>query len=215
MKWILVFVCFFAGAFQAKSPNWELKKSGPGILVYTAENEFSPIKDVKATLDLNGSLSSVVSVVRDLSSYPKWIYNCSEGKVIKMLGDTELFFYQRIDAPWPVSDRDLCSHYKIRQNPQTLELSVISQAEPNLLPEIDGVVRVKKSKTLWKIKPIGKGILKGEYYLSFDPAGDVPVWLINLFITEGPYGSLLKLKKLITETPHKEAKFHFIKEIGI
>ncbi|MFY8019881.1 MAG: START domain-containing protein [Bacteroidia bacterium] len=213
MKWILVIVCFFSASIQVGNPNWELKKTGPGIKVYTAESEISRIKDVKATLDLNGSLSSVVSVVRDLSSYPKWIYNCSEGKVIKMMGDTELYFYQRIDAPWPVSDRDLCSHYKIRQNPQTLELSVISQAEPNLLPEIEGVVRVKESKTLWKIKPIGKGVLKGEYYLSFDPAGDVPVWLINMFITEGPYASLLKLKALLTEAPHKDAKFPFIKEL--
>jgi ribosome-associated toxin RatA of RatAB toxin-antitoxin module len=214
MKGLIVLILCLVLNLKVSDPNWELKKSGPGILVYTSESEGSHIKDIKATLNLNGTLSSVVSLVKDLPSYPKWIYNCSEGRVLKTLGDTELYFYQRIHAPWPVSDRDLCSHYKIRQNPQTLELSVISQAEPGLLPEIDGVVRVKKSKTLWKIKPISKDIMKGEYYLSFDPAGDVPVWLINMFISEGPYKSLLLLKQLINENPHKDKKYSFIKEFG-
>ncbi len=209
-----VFVLFLAliTSVEVSQPNWELKKKGPGIFIYTSNTESSAIKDIKATLDLKGSLSSVVSVVTDLKSYPNWIYNCSEGRVLSMVGDSELYFYQRIEAPWPVSDRDLCSRYKIRQNPETLELTVVSQAVPNLLPEVEGVVRVQKSKTQWRIKPIGNDILKGEYYLSVDPGGDVPAWLINLFITEGPYESLLKLKTMINDAPYKEAKYSWLKE---
>jgi hypothetical protein len=212
MKGVVVLLFALITSVKISQPQWELKKKGPGILIYTTNSESSAIKDIKATLDLKGSLASVVSVVTDLQSYPKWIYNCTEGRVLSTVGDSELYFYQRINAPWPVSDRDLCSHYKIRQNPETLELTVVSQAIPNLLPEIEGVVRVKKSKTQWRIKPIGNEILKGEYYLSVDPGGDVPSWLINLFITEGPYESLLKLKTIINEAPYKEAKYSWLKE---
>jgi hypothetical protein len=212
VKGVVILFLALITSVKVSQPNWELKKTGPGIFIYTSNTDISAIKDIKATLDLKGSLSSVVSVVTDLKSYPKWIYNCSEGRVLSMVGDSELYFYQRIYAPWPVSDRDLCSHYKIRQNPETLELTVVSKAVPNLLPEIEGVVRVKKSKTQWRIRPIGNNILKGEYYLSVDPGGDVPAWLINLFITEGPYGSLLKLKSIINEVPHKDARYSWLKE---
>lgn len=208
MKWMVICSMLFFSSIS----NWELGKNEKGIRVYTRSVEGSPIKEVKADLQLDGSLSSVVAFVKDIPNYPNWMYGCSEARILKMNGDTELYFYQRIKAPWPVSDRDLCAHYVIRMDTKTGELKLSSRAEPKLLPEVPGVIRVKNSHSNWTVKSLGNGKLSGEYHLVTDPAGLIPAWLINMFITDGPLSSLSKMKEGIKTEPYKSKKFSWIKE---
>jgi len=74
------------------------------------------------------------------------------------------------------------------------------------------VVRVQKNRTTWAIKPIAKNKNKCEYFLLLDPAGDVPAWIINLFISEGPYNSLVKLKQRVYLPKYTNMKFAWITE---
>jgi hypothetical protein len=66
-----------------------------------------------------------------------------------------------------------------------------------VLPEQTGLVRVKNAKAQWKFIPITDGKVKAEYELYFDPAGDVPAWVINAFIANGPYESMVKLRERV------------------
>jgi hypothetical protein len=45
-----------------------------------------------------------------------------------------------------------------------------------------------------------------------DPGGEVPSWIINLFISEGPYTSLVKLKQRIGLPKYAQAKHPLIIE---
>ncbi len=63
----------------------------------------------------------------------------------------------------------------------------------------------------WIIKPNQNGTISAEYHFSGDPGGTLPIWLINLFITEAPYKTQVKMHELIPGKKYQEAKVDFIK----
>lgn len=176
---------------------WSHSKSGHGVKVFTRSVAGSSIKEIKAELELDCSINTAVSCLTDIGSYPQWIYQMTEARVIKQISLMEFEVYQRVKTPWPLDDRDVCGHYKLKQDPITFDVSLITHSVPKVLPAVAGVVRVQKNRTTWTIKPIAKNKNKCEYFLMLDPAGEVPAWIINLFISEGPYSSLVKLKQRV------------------
>ena len=191
---------------------WNVSKSGNGVKVFTRPVPGTPIKEIKAELELNASLSSIAACLTDIPQYPQWIYQMTEARVFKTISPTEFEVYQRIKTPWPLDDRDVCGHYVLKQDPQTLEVSLITHSVPKTQPLVQNVVRVQKNRTSWLIKPVAKNKNKCEYFLVLDPGGDVPAWIINLFISEGPYSSLVKIKQRVQLPKYSNAKFNYITE---
>lgn len=101
-------------------------------------------------------MNSAVACVTDIANYPKWIYATSESKVLKVISPTEITIYQRINTPWPLDDRDICGHYVMKQDPTTLDINITTHAEPKLVPNKAGVVRIQFNRTIWNIKSLAK-----------------------------------------------------------
>lgn len=135
---------------------WSKSKSGGGVIVFTRPVVGSDIKEIKATFELSCSLNSAVACVIDIANYPKWIYATSESRVLKVTGPTEFSIYQRINTPWPLDDRDICGNYVMKQDPTTLDVNITTHAEPKLVPNKEGVVRIQFNRTIWNIKPMAK-----------------------------------------------------------
>lgn len=198
--------------FISPEVPWSPSKSGHGVTVYTRSVPGTPIKEIKAELELTASINTIVGCLSDIPAYPQWIYQMSEARIIKQISVTEFEVYQRVKTPWPLDDRDVCGHYAFKQDPTTGDVQLNTHAVPKVLPAVQGVVRVQKNKTTWTIKPLGKNRNKCEYFLMLDPAGDVPSWIINLFISEGPYTSLVKLKQRVKLPKYALSKFGWITE---
>ena len=75
-----------------------------------------------------------------------------------------------------------------------------------------GIVRVKYSKVTWTVTPLHNGRFKVEYRLQMDPGGSIPAWLLNLFISKGPFESFTKLKEEIQTPKYREARFNFLQD---
>ena len=191
---------------------WNKSKSGSGVVVFTRAVPGSPIKEIKADLELACSLNTAVACLSDISLYPQWIYQMTEARIISKVSPTDFTVYQKISTPWPLDDRDVCGHYTIKQNPVSKDIVMETHAVPNVLPAVKGIVRVRKNHTVWVLRPLAKNKLKGEYFISLDPAGEVPAWIINLFITEGPYSSLTKLKQRVLLPKYANAHFDWVIE---
>ncbi len=204
---------FFAPGLFAQEPSaWALQRNEKGLKIYTRTIPGSPLKEVKALMQVNSSLSSVVGVIRDFDSYKLWVYKCLEAKLLKNTGDSDFYYYHVTDSPWPMEDRDAISRVLITQNKKTLELRIYSNGIPDYLPEKAGYFRLPKSSTLWVLTPVGPNLIEVEYVLGFDPGGDAPSWLVNMFITDGPFESLLLLKQRVQDPKYAKAHFPFVKE---
>ncbi len=192
--------------------NWKLEKDKNGIRVLTHIPENSELKEIRMTSTANATLTQAIAVLMDVEGYPNWIYNCESAKVVKDINENEIVYYSITKAPWPVLDRDLVVYNKIYQHPETKEVFSKSEAKAELLPLVNGRIRITDMLGLWKFTPKGSNKIEIEYYIKVDPAGKLPTWVVNMFIANGPYQSMLKFKEQLQKEKYKNAKIDFIKD---
>lgn len=209
---ILSILILFTSFNSDKSAIWKLEKSKNGIKVYSNIPEGESLKQIKTYTIVKSSLSSLIAILLDVPNYPSWIYNCSEGRIVKKINEFELIYYSISDVPWPIQNRDLVLHNKIHQNKKTKVVYSTSTPKLNLIPKIKGMVRIEDMYGEWKFSPLKNGFVLIEYNLKIDVGGKVPPWVINLFIEKGPYQSVLYYKETLKLEKYKNAELDFIVE---
>lgn len=182
------------------SQNWKFEFEKDGVKVWTRKLDWSAIKEFKGETTINTNLGSVLYVLDDVENYPKWVYNCIQAYRVRKDSDYKGFIYSAIKTPWPVTNRDMVYQYSVSQNKTTLEVTLNVMAVKGMVPD-KGFVRMTYMKSSYTLTPIEKNKVKVVFQNHSDPAGDVPLSIVNKFITDTPYYTLLNLRKMI-ENPH-------------
>ncbi|MEO1628746.1 MAG: START domain-containing protein, partial [Bacteroidota bacterium] len=190
----------------------EFKKERDGIKVFTRDVANSNIKELRITLEVNATMSSIVALLADINKYQDWVYKCSLSKNLEKIDENRTYDYYIADFPWPISDRDLVAYSYITQDPITKVLESITEARPDYIPQTEGNVRVLKHLNRWRFTPIGPNLIAVEYTLQSDPAGSIPSWIVNMAIDQGPVQSMLRFRKMLRNHPYKDAKLAGILE---
>ncbi|MCU0422100.1 MAG: START domain-containing protein [Bacteroidia bacterium] len=187
------FLLYFVLTGFQHQQKWKLVKNSQGIQIYTSSSPEFPVKGIRAELELETDMRTLLQVIMEVEKYPEWVYACKETSIIKK-GTNEVLFYYVTDAPWPVSDRDQVSQFNLTHKADGV-VEIQSHTVDGIVKENEDRIRIKQSKAFWRFTPIGANKIKGEYQLFFNPAGLVPAWLINLFVTEGPYQTFIEMRK--------------------
>jgi len=190
--------------------DWNLKKDENGVKVYTRYADNSKLKEVRTVNVVESSLSGIVALLLDVKNYPNWIYACSEAATLKTVNDHEEYHYQVTHLPWPLSNRDLIWHFNITQDPATKIVNINNTSEPKLIPEKNGIVRVERVQSSYKLTPLDSGKVNVEFEIFVDPGGSIPTWLINANIVTAPYKTSVAMVKQLPN--YQKASFAFIKE---
>jgi hypothetical protein len=200
-------------ARAADDGGWTLKKSGDGIEIYLRDFPGSKSKEFRAIMRIPGtSLSSLMAAFDDAPAYPRWMHNCIEARVVKLISPSERYTYSATRAPWPVSPRDMVTHTVVRQDPKTLAVSLEIHAAPDFLPPVSGRVRIPTLDALWTFKPAGNGDVIVIYQLHSEPGGSLPPGLANMAVTDLPYNTFIKLRNIVREEKYAKARFPQITE---
>jgi hypothetical protein len=170
-----------------------LKKDKDNIKVYSCKAENSKFKTVRAVFELNATIDEYIAVVTDVANYKAWHYNVINPKVLDKKSDNEQIYYTEVNAPWPVSNRDMILRQRLEMNNTTKELTVTLESIAEYLPTVENVVRVPASYSKLTITPIGESKLKVEYFIDVDPGGQIPAWVVNLVSTQAPYETFKNL----------------------
>ena len=206
-------VALALSAARAADEGWTLKKSGDGIEIYLRDYPGSKTKEFRAVMRIPGtSLSGMMAVFDDAPSYPRWMHNCIEARVVKKISLSERFTYSATRAPWPVSPRDMVTHTLVRQDPKTLAVTLEIHAVPDYLPPVSGRVRVPKLDALWTFSPGGNGGVLVTYQMHSEPGGSLPAGLANMAVTDMPYNTFIKLRNIVREEKYAKARFPQITE---
>lgn len=190
--------------------SWELKKSEKGISVFSRSAENSKFNELKVVFQVKASLSSIVALLNDVESYPKWIYHCEGSKILKKDSEKHLIRYQKIVAPWPVDNRDIAVEVNSYQDEKTKIVYQKITSVPDYTPVTKGHVRVREYRAMWKLIPLKNGMVQVEYELLVNPAGSIPAWVINLAVVEGPYETSIKMKEQLLNEKYQNANYSFI-----
>jgi len=210
---VFVIAIFQLSFYPKKNENWKLVKNKEGIKAYTREVEGSDIKQVRVYANVKSNLTALVAIVRDVSSHTKWIYRCKTAKNLKTVSETEHYYYNESEAPWPVSNRDIITHAVIKQNKKTKIVKIISIGMPHFIKEIDGIVRIQKLNAQWKFTPKLNGTVDIAFTLLIDLGGALPAWIVNMAIADGPFETVLNMKKEVQKEKYQQTKYSFIEEL--
>ena len=174
-----------------------LRKDEDGIKVYTCNTDTSKFKSIKVECELNCSLDKLESALLDFDNYKEWQFETRISKALKKISDTEFIYYCKIEAPWPVSDRDMV--VKLHSVRTSNELRVSANSEKGILSPQKDLVRVPASRSQWIVIEKAKNQLEVKYEIQIDPGGNVPAWLVNWVCANAPLQSFQALKKRIEE----------------
>ena len=190
--------------------EWNLKKDKEGIRVYSRTSEHSKFNEIKAEFGIRARLSELAAVMLDADDHVQWQYSTKSSYLLQRLSDSELYFYNEINAPWPVANRDLIVHLKISQDRTSRVMTIAAVCTPGFSPSYPSIVRVPVSKAIWTVTPVNNDSLHVEYVLEIDPGGSVPAWLINMFASRGPYESFRNLRQQVLLPKYRNVHLSFI-----
>lgn len=173
--------------------NWELEKEKDGISVYLSDVPGSAYKAVKVECTLTGTYAKLVALLTNVSQFNKWIYNTKTSRILKENTPLDFIYYSETHMPWPLSNRDAIIHMRIKTDSLPRFLIINGTGEPDLFPEIFGMVRVTQYKASWKVTMPTPKTIQISYILELDPGGNIPAWIANSFADKGPLGTFSNL----------------------
>jgi hypothetical protein len=202
-QWILCGSLLFGyGCINAQvleSKDWKLAKQKNSIGVYTAPGGHDGLKLIKVTAEMTGSLQKVKQIFTDISIQKEWVYGTRKSYLVKKQDENSQLYYNETGLPWPANNRDVVIHMVMEEDPALKSLVIRQESEKGSFPANKGVVRVQHLSGKWIFTETGNKKLKAVYYLDIDPGGSLPAWVVNLFITKGPYETFIKLQQLLNE----------------
>jgi hypothetical protein len=210
---IIVLTMFLLGNPKSEAQNWNLEFDKNGVKVWTRKLDWSKIKEFKGETIINSNLGSIIYVLDDTDNFPKWVYNCYEAKRLKKESEFRGVIYTAIKLPWPAKNRSVTYQYVATQDKATKVITLNMMSTKDIIKD-DGNVRMTYMKSSYLITPLSANRVKIAFQSHADPAGDLPQSVINMFLIETPYQTLLNLKKIIESPGFKKQYLDHVEELS-
>lgn len=190
---------FFFGKIEAQNfdkTDWKLKTTEKNLKLYTRDSDQSGVKEVRIRTQAATTIEKLLSVLGNVDNYEKWVYKCSEAKMVKVVTEDDYYYYSRYDLPFPLSDRDI-----VVKSRQWIDKDGIFYSHSTIKRDMvgikKGIVRIQEFDAYWKITQIENGILDIDYVVQTHPGGSLPNWAINLGIAKGPIETMKSLLRQV------------------
>lgn len=189
--------------------GWELEKNKEGIQVYTRSNTVSNFKEFKAVSVMEGTVSSFLSVMYDVSGLTEWGHNMAEARLLDRPNDQNQRYYAVAKAPWPTKNRagvyiNVFSWDKVRK-----ELRVdISTSDEEIEGDSD-YIRIE-GYGHWLVTQLPDEKLAIVFQMQVDPGGSIKSWIANMFVTDSPYYTMLGMRKALQDEKYQGKTYEFI-----
>ena len=163
-------------------PNdgWSLAARTKDMTIYSCVRAGSPIKEFKASGDIDAPTDVVYAVIADYESYPRFMPYIAESRLIKREADA-IVGYQRL-SPKICADRDYTLRVRTKSWRAAGGTAYINWWAPanELGPaEKPGVLRVKVCEGGWLLEPRGPNKTHATYSVYTDTGGLIPPLIAN------------------------------------
>ncbi len=212
-KLFLSILTFLIISLPSFAQTWNLKVDKEGIKIYTRSFADSKVLEFKGEITVKANLGSILTLIDSIPEYPVWMFKCSYSERLKKVNASSGYSYYVVKAPWPVSDRDACTFYKVTQDTSTKIVTVKITGIKDYIPEKEGKVRVLSLQASWQLIPVSKGVTKVIYQAHCDIGGIVPAVIINAYITDSPYYNLLHMRTIVEAPKYSKIVKSNVKEL--
>lgn len=199
--------------------QWVLEKDEDGTQVYSMKTPGSYVKQFKAIMIGEYSLSHLVAGLKENSTMDNCknhIPDCVDVKVIEPWSDATMSdtVMWTLGLPEPLARREIVIQSFVKQDPETKVVTIDVIAAPNKIARNQGAVRLSYMQNRWRYTPLGDGKVEIEFMQDMDMGGLMPDILLNLAGVDETYKFIHEqLPGLLDRPGFKTIKYDFIEEL--
>ncbi|UKN01953.1 START domain-containing protein [Paracrocinitomix mangrovi] len=195
----LSFILLILTSLNVKAgTGWTIEKYEDGIKVYTRKVDGWDVEEFKAYATIDAPREKVREALLDIADFVKWFPDVDESAELSRSSYENRVIYYKIDLPWPADDRDIVLNYTVKNDEEKNETIISMKENLTAKSKVDGVIRMTKTRGFWILKSNGNKT-DIHYQVLADPGGSMPTWLINMFIVDGPYDTIMALRKRVKQ----------------
>lgn len=189
---------------KIQSNTCSLRLQKDWLKIYTCPVPTSDFLSFVGIATMDVPQHSVLHLLYDVDEATEWVWKTDEMKILEELPDNQgRIVYQKVTAPWPISDREIISHSRGYKDAETSEIFIKMTAEPDILPEHANYVRVRQLEGAWNIMPISENRCRVVFRLHIEPGGEIPSWLANIAVIDTPYNTLNNMREMVKREKYK------------
>ena len=148
---------------------------------------------------IDAPIDRVARVYLDVENFTHWFWEVKEAKLLKVVSDTEFYYYLVHRAPVTQPTRDVIILAKIEPMTASKKYVILRlKAIPDYLPLRPPFIRMLAEDMTIKWTPTADNKTHFEVEGNIDPGGDMPVWAINAVQRQAPYYTVLGLQRRVT-----------------
>ena len=193
----LLLIFLMSSAFSQEN-EWKLKKDKHGIQVFVRDSEDSPIKEYLALMEVSASTEECWKIMDEVDNHPEWMAKIKHAEKLSENPDGSNYTYYQVDFPFPFDDRDLILFISTvsTKNPTTIRINIEDRADH--IPVKKKLKRLTGNYGYWEFTATEDNTTSVKYQFRSD-GGGMPGWLVNLFIVQTPFETMLNMKKRLTQ----------------
>jgi len=177
--------------------DWVLKRNKEGITIYTRELKDSPLKEYRASATINSPILEVYQFLKDLEYRPAWVVRCIGLEIIDTIAGNHILYHTSYDIPWPLADRDLVVEADLSFDEENRKARLLTIHYDMEYPIKNGVVRMFRYREDVVLEELDPQHTRFKAEGFADPGGNVPAWLVNMFLVDGIYDSVISTREKI------------------
>lgn len=183
-----------------------------GVKVWTYQTVGNPAFNYRATTILDSNLSGVVAAIQDTQYLHTWVPYL---RTVNTLDDTDasgnFVFRMELDFPFPLQDREVVVAGSLKQAADGT-VTILNKAIKDARAPVQArLLRVDHYEGGWLIRPISKNRTEVTTTGYADPAGLLPLSIVNMFVQQQPYQMLHNMQTIVRSPRYQNAKMKLIK----
>jgi hypothetical protein len=192
-------------------PQWEKYKSENGITGYERKVKDSKYIETRSETVISTPIENLLEVIKDVSSFPKWMYDCKQAIELQNNNDHSRLIYIVQRSPLGSPDRDVIvqanSMVNWKMGTYIISLHSINHDLSQYLDIKTDQHRQKMAeyRGRWEFHLIDRDKTKVIYTVFADPGGYLPAFLVNRIIRKVSFFSLSGLKSIVKNKRYAKA----------
>ncbi|MFT3922971.1 MAG: START domain-containing protein [Myxococcales bacterium] len=174
--------------------SWLAIRDDEGITTWKRERAGDALPGFRGATVMPANVWDLLSVLDDVDRAAEWTANCIEMRRLAGSSDQRLFVYARMDAPWPVRDRDVITQVTPRFLSARAVFVDIRAVPYPALPPKQGMVRIPSMVASYRFDVLSEARTRVEYRIELDAGGTLPDWLKAMVAKDLAHNTLARLR---------------------
>ncbi len=195
---------------SAAENSWRQTGDKGGVKCYERAVEDSGIREYRSVSVMNHSIETLLEVLIDVPSYPQWMPDCMEARILrefkKGLERGNYYIYLKMNGIWPADNRDLV----IESLPKTdweggVSVIRLKKLDDGVLPQQPGLVRIADFMSEFKLEIISRDKTMVTMTTYVDVGGMIPSFMAAIQTKSVPFGTLAGLNRMASDPRYRKA----------